>query len=429
MHTNEILDRLLAIINETTTLYRELYNDLPPLQLLPNDEGTIPFPTVRPAPAGEVKLKPTTKEVNTDKRENTKYGYAAFLKLYKKEIRTLQQTLLTKIEKALSAPTRYHKGVWEKRAQINGISIYGSALTKKECENKFFYDFTEKFAAITGQTEKPQKKQNGNMAFCEWADIWYENIFKESVNAYTFEREYKTYQRHILPFFGKKKIKDITPLDCTQYFNLMKQKGIGRTAETCYGHLSRIFRFAVDNALIAKSPMANMKPVKHERENGIPLSKEEEAQLLRNIRGTEYEALIVLALYTGLRPCEIDTARLEGNFIVARNRKQKNEKKIVYKKIPITPMLERYRALLESDLPKLTREFSRYTYANTFKKAMPQHRLYDLRDTFATRCQECGVIEQAVQCFMGHVPNTLLGKVYTKFSDEFLYDEGKKVNY
>ena len=43
----------------------------------------------------------------------------------------------------------------------------------------------------------------------------------------------------------------------------------------------------------------------------------------------------MLALYTGLRPNELYTAKIEGNFIVAINSKRKN-RKLEYKKIPIS---------------------------------------------------------------------------------------------
>ncbi len=379
----------------------------------------LQFPTIKKAPAGE--------EVTKDKGKNGEK--AEFWKKHTKEISKMQKTIQMKIQKAIAANPRFHKGVYEKRAMINGILIYGCAPKLDECESRFLTDLTIKLAELQPSEDRQTKKPKSNTTFGEWSDIWFEQIFKPSVIPYTFEKELKQFRNHVLPFFGERKLRDISPLDCIRFFNQMKEKNIERTAESCYGKLNRIFNFAVESRLISKSPMANMKPIKHERENGTPLTKEEETMLLLAVRGKKYEPAIILALYTGLRPCEMETARIEGNFIVAQNRKQKNVKKIVYKKIPITPMLEPHRALIERTLPELTRKFSNFSYSQTFKNVLSNHRLYDLRDTFATRCQECGVIEQAVQCFMGHAPRTLLGKVYTKFSDEFLYSEGQKVKY
>lgn len=342
-----------------------------------------------------------------------------------------------KIKKALYAPPRFHNNVYEKRVMICGIKIEASAADLSSCEEKFLKALAERFSLICEAiSEKPhtsmgpQEKVSPirrDIAFTEWADLWFTEIFQNGVIPYTYDRERKTFFRHVVPFFKNFKLRDITPLDCTRFFNRLKEQGIERTAETCYGHLKRIFLFAVENDILPKSPMATMKPIKHRRMGGIPLTKEEELLLLSAAQNTPYEAAILLGLYVGLRPCEIPTAHIEENFIVAENRKQKDQSKKVYKKIPITPMSEPYRDLLISQLP--LQNFSQNSYNSIIKHALPNHRPYDLRDTFATRAQECGVLEQVVQIFMGHVPSTLLGKVYTKFSDEFLYMEGLKIKY
>ena len=49
--------------------------------------------------------------------------------------------------------------------------------------------------------------------------------------------------------------------------------------------------------------------------------------------------MFAVGLYTGMRPNEYKTAKLEGNFIVANNSKRKNGK-VELKLIPINPMLK-----------------------------------------------------------------------------------------
>ena len=80
---------------------------------------------------------------------------------------------------------------------------------------------------------------------------------------------------------------------------------------------------------------------KHEREHGTALTKEEEKKLLAETAGTPYQQMFAVGLYTGMRPNEYYTAKVEGNFIVANNSKRKNGKTEL-KKIPITPMLAPY---------------------------------------------------------------------------------------
>lgn len=63
-----------------------------------------------------------------------------------------------------------------------------------------------------------------------------------------------------------------------------------------------------------------------------------------------------------------------------------------------------------------------------FNKLFPKHKLYDLRTTFYTRCQECGVADVARDEFVGHSLGAL-GNAYTDLSDEFLIREANKLNY
>ena len=353
---------------------------------------------------------------------------------FQKEIFKMPKNLQEKIKKALTRAPRYHNRVYEKRAYINGILIFACSRDADECQLKFFDQLTEFLST--------QRDGNGNaypfrpsptrILFSEFSERWFENIHKNKVVAETYSTDYATFKRHVLPFFGDQRLCSITSADCIDFISGMRAKGHDRTTESCDGLLRQVFQYAVDSELIRKNPMATIKRVKSERINGVPLTKDEEKAFLRSLRGTKYEALFVTSLYTGVRPCELPSVRIEGEFIVAQNRKQKNPKKIVFKKIPITPMLRPYLPKLREALQHWDELTSHNTsfYRDEFRRHCPgRHTFYDLRTTFATRCQECGASEQAVQAWMGHSPSTLLGRVYTKLSDEYLLSEGKKVKY
>ena len=66
----------------------------------------------------------------------------------------------------------------------------------------------------------------------------------------------------------------------------------------------------------------------------------------------------------------------------------------------------------------------------TFKEWLPAHHLHELRHTFITRAQECGIAREVVSLWAGHkADNTMTTNVYTHFSEEFQLQEIKKFDY
>ncbi len=148
----------------------------------------------------------------------------------------------------------------------------------------------------------------------------------------------------------------------------------------------------------------------------------EEAKLLAHVRDTEYEVMFAVALYTGMRPVEYQTAAIEGSFIKARNAKRKDGK-VEYKKIPIHPMLRPYlQGVTELKMAAVK------TMRKKLAEVLPAHKLYDLRTTFYTRCTECGVSDVAIKKFVGHTLGGL-ADTYTDLSDDYLIAEGEKISY
>ena len=144
--------------------------------------------------------------------------------------------------------------------------------------------------------------------------------------------------------------------------------------------------------------------------------------MLLALNGSKIELPCVLMLCTGARPNELETARIDGNFIVMKNSKRKT-REIEYKKIPIIDLLRSY--LPESGI------FPAFPSPNYltlhFPKFVPNHKLYDLRTTFNTKCEEAGVANTARMKFMGHSLGALRD-AYTDLSNEYLLREGAKLN-
>lgn len=283
-------------------------------------------------------------------------------------------------------------------------------------------ELPEKFIAAVQAIETGNNLSNVPTNFHEFATYFFETFWRRTVAKETFKTETNRYKNHIQPAFGSLAIKNITPAMCQALLDGITAKGYGKTADEVYGRLNQIFEAAIKHGLIKYNPLALVVYVAHECKNGKALTKEEERRLLELTAGTVWQLMFAVALYTGLRPNEYKTARIEDNFIIAVNSKRKNGK-IEYKKIPITPMLRPYLVGIEKlrfYVPQRIRE--------KLRAIMPGFTLKDLRKTFNSRCIECGVNEYARKLFMGHSLGAL-GNAYTDLSDEFLIEEGNKFVY
>lgn len=332
-------------------------------------------------------------------------------KTFRKEFRT--EGCTAHVRKRRSGKNNWN---YEIRYRCNGYNITVSSNYLDEAKRKFI----EKLHYIDKHgTEKENTVPSTMDAFSMY---FFENFHKRKVAQSTYRIALNQYKNHVLPHFGDMPIKKITPKKCQELLDKIDASGISRTTDDIFSMLNVIFKAAVKHALIEHNPMDMVFHKKHEREHGTALSKDEEKKLLDSMKGTPYELMFAVALYTGMRPNEYKTAKIEGKFIVARNSKRKGGK-IEYKKIPIHPMLSPYMQGVEE-----LKFCNEDTLRDKFRKLFPERRLYDLRTTFYTRCQECGVSPVARDTFVGHSLGEL-GNTYTDLSDEFLYAEGQKIKY
>ena len=313
---------------------------------------------------------------------------------------------------------RSGKRTWnyEVRCQINNQDVYASSNNLEEAKKKFIARLQE---IDSGLYSKSNAIPNTIDAFAEY---FFENFYKRKVVASTLRIAKNQYKNHVAPHFRNITLKRITPAMCQSLLDRLDEEGKGKTADDVHTILNIIFKAAVKHRVMPFNPLDMVFHTKHEREHGSALTKEEEKLLLEKTAGTPQQRMFAIALFTGMRPNEYETAVLDGDFIVAVNSKRKNGK-VEYKKIPVTPMLAPF---LEG-VDKI--EFcSMRTLRGTFNRLLPSHRLYDLRTTFYTRCQECGVADVAIKKFVGHTLGGLTD-TYTDLSDEFLLREGQKFKY
>lgn len=404
--TNQELQKLLDYLkyvpfeerDETTNVILKAAADsltLDKLQAL--TDGKVTEKTI--TDGGSFTLRLTEKEL------------AKLPKTFKKEFRTDGCTAHVRKRKSGKSGWNY-----EIRYRKNGYNVAVSANELEQAKKKFIDKLheIEKF----GNVHMPTIPS----AFKDFSNYFFENFYKRKVKAETYRIGLNQYKNHIEPNFANIPLKRIAPQSCQDIIDNLDKQEKFKTADDIFSLLNMIFKTAVKLNLLENNPMNLVLHTQHERKHGVALTKAEEKLLLESTKGTPQHVMFAIALYTGLRPNEYETARIDGKFIVAINSKRKNNK-VEYKKIPVTPMLAPY--LTNVDEIKFC---SLRILRDRFNKLFPKHKLYDLRTTFYTRCTECGVAEVAIKKFVGHTLGGL-AETYTDLSDEFLLAEGQKFNY
>lgn len=305
---------------------------------------------------------------------------------------------------------------YECRYRRNGYNVSVSSTNPEEAKEKFIEKLKE--ALKNGTTQKKSA-----MSFENIAEEWFAHRKSRIVEG-TYKHYYSYYSRYILPKLKDLAIDKIRTSDLDEIMQCIIDKG--RVYEDTRSILNQIFNYAIHNGIITHNPTTLIPFIRAEREHGDALSYEEELSLIAALNTPKYEKYkqpILAMLFFGLRPCELNDAKIEGKMMIARNRKRKNGK-IEYKKIPLSPVATRF---YDPNIP-CTPCCVDNQLRVIFNSLVPNHKLYDLRHTFASRCQMF-VRQEIVEIWLGDSPERIIGNTYTHFPDSFMIEEMQKVDY
>ncbi|MGN1052221.1 MAG: tyrosine-type recombinase/integrase, partial [Candidatus Scatosoma sp.] len=316
--------------------------------------------------------------------------------------------------------TGKNKFTYELRYRKNGFVIEACGKTKELAKANFLKK--ARAAQPKYKTYSSDSFECFPKTFTAFSQYYFERFREKKVAPQTYKTDLLRFKKYLAPHFAEMDFTSITPSYCQNLFDKEELREKGRTIEELFGLLSVIFKAAIAHSLMTKNPLDLIVKTKHRRVHGKSLTNEEIAGMIKSLRGSKIELSCMLMLYTGARPNELETARIDGKFIVMKNSKRKTHE-IEYKKIPILNALRPY--LPQSGIiPALP---SPNYLTLHFPKIVPNHKLYDLRTTFNTKCEEAGVANTARMKFMGHSLGTLRD-TYTDLSDEYLLREADKLN-
>lgn len=301
-------------------------------------------------------------------------------------------------------------GLYEIRCQINKTLYVATSKYLDICKDKFI----EKLKTVKVTELQPKKS---TILFNDYILNWLETAKKPFVKEGTYKDYIQTTKAYLLPKFENCALISIQYGELQAMITQMSDSGKNRTAKKIYQLLSALFEHAVADGVITLSPMAKVKLARYEQEHGVPLTKEEEYALLQEFKRNPsvYNQAYAFIMYTGLRRSELASVVIEGEWIILTTAKQRKGVKEKSRSIPISPMLKRVLPFI--DVEKI-KKASIGVLTNRFKDVCPSHHLHDLRHTFITRAQECGIRREIVSLWAGHkADNSITTTVYTHFQE------------
>lgn len=320
---------------------------------------------------------------------------------------------------------RKTNGIYELRCSIDKVPYSGAGKTPEIAAENFIKDM-----ASRGKKEKSAKPAVPKASFNDFTEKWFKLVKSVTVKSNTYRNYYSVYSAHIKPFFKGKFVSDMTAMQIQPLFTALLKQKKKKIAKDAYTILNQIFKSAVGERLLPANPMNEVKLLKYRSETGVPLTYEEELDFINECDCHVYKIAFLVLLYGGMRRGELSSARLENGFILVDCNKLRLDQPSKVRKVPVTPMLKKHLEGITKTQFKKAVNITPDVLTRAFKKICPNHHLHELRHTFITRCQECGVPREVVSVWAGHAADkTMTSTVYTHFSDEFMLSEGKKVDY
>lgn len=303
---------------------------------------------------------------------------------------------------------------------------------------------------------------NGDMHVDDYFRRWVETYKKNAVSGPVYQSYLARYRIYISPHIGFMRMCDVRPIHCQAIMNACKMSH--SLADKVLICLKAMFRQAVEDDIIRKSPANSAKKAKLKKEKGHrSITEEERAAILAAAEEHPFGMFVKIMLYCGLRPQEVCVLEPTDIDVINRRimvrRALKNDGTIAETKtdagsrnVPIPQRL--WESGLLDALPLRTVNGKFYSRASThwywtkFLQKMNLKlgakvdgeghaienlvahdlELYCLRHTYCTDLEAAGVPINVAKYLMGHSSISMTARIYTHMREDTLAQATEKIN-
>ncbi len=151
---------------------------------------------------------------------------------------------------------------------------------------------------------------NAYWTIAQWANLWFDNFVTGHVKVTTISDDRSILDKHIIPGIGNIRLKDLTGLKLTRFYNECLKKSNGRggtldpkTVKNIRAVVNRMLECAYQNDIIKENPNNKAKYPKTTKKETEILSPDDYDKLIKYCceQGTQWDMLIIFFLCVGSR--------------------------------------------------------------------------------------------------------------------------------
>ncbi len=198
--------------------------------------------------------------------------------------------------------TQRKDGRWEARITVG---YRGTKQLRKCIYGKTRQDVADKMSAALALTRKGQELPNEKLTVEAFLTQWLEGAAKAKLRARTHQRYTELMKLHIIPDLGRYPVARLSPQQVQNQLAKISKPLSARTVVQVRAVLRSALNQALRFGIVTRNAAALASPPKTERYEAVFLTDEQAMTLLKQVKGHRLEALITLALTTGLRMGEM----------------------------------------------------------------------------------------------------------------------------
>lgn len=314
-----------------------------------------------------------------------------------------------------------------------GKDEFGKPITKPIKPQSCFATYNEAYEALLNYNKNPydeSKDLTVAQVYDKWSPTRFKKLSQKRITALegAFRRCNKIHNR---------KINELRTAELETIIKDSSGSDIMRIDARSL--LISMFEYALKYEIVEKNYAKLTDPISRpEAAINRVLFSEDEIKALWNLREVHGVDMILVGLYTGLRPSEIcelktENVHLGERYLTGGMKTEAGKNRIIPIHEEIIKIIEDHagNGTLFKSLTGKDMDYSKYQYSfnNVMDILKAKHSPHDTRHTFITTAKNCGMNEYCLKLIVGHVITDITEKVYTHRTIEELIQEINKIKF